>query len=108
MACVTLVGCKKEMDARRQHWLDSAGACPAPATCSAKMTAAAREISICAPALDKQALGAGDVVVVRELVGAHDTVGRIKQRRSAGFDVEFPDGATLERSSDVVIARVCR
>lgn len=110
LAAGSLVGCKKKQDARRQEWLDTATACPAPAACTGKMNAAAREVSVCEPSPDTKSLQAGDVVVTKELGGAHRTVGRIEKPKAGGtsFDVEFPDGFVLERSAADVVARVCR
>ncbi len=107
---LALVGCKKqvaEQDARRDAMFAEVTSCAAPATCTGKMTAAAREVSVCAPTPDVQSYGTGDIVVVKEL-SVHDTVARVKAHRGKVYDVEFADGNVLERRADLLIARLCK
>ncbi len=107
---VLLVGCKKQVagqDARRDAMFAEVSACPPPATCTAKMTAAAREVSVCAPTPDVASYGPGDIVVVKEL-GVHDTVARVKAHHRNVYDIEFVDGTTLERSADLLVGRLCK
>ncbi|MEO8796266.1 MAG: hypothetical protein ABI551_00140 [Polyangiaceae bacterium] len=105
-----LVGCKKQVadqDARRDAMFAEVTACPPPATCTAKMTAAAREVSVCAPTSDVKSYGPGDIVVLKEL-GVHDAVARVKAHHRNVYDIEFVDGTTLERSADLLVGRLCK
>jgi hypothetical protein len=109
-ASLLLFACKRHeerLDKNRQAMLDAVTPCPAPATCTAKMEAADRQVSICTPPIDPQSYAPGDVVVVKEL-NVHNTLGRIKRHRGAVYDMEFADGFTLERSADVIMGRLCR
>jgi len=108
VAMALLAGCKDKQDATRQAWLDGVGACPAPAKCTGKARAAARDVATCEPTIDTKTLAAGDVVVVKEKIG-FDTVGKIKTvKPSGGFDVEFPDGFVLDRPAESVVGRLCK
>ncbi len=107
---LALPGCKKQIakqDAKRDEMFAQVTPCPAPATCTAKLTAGKSDVSVCAPSPDTQSYLPGDIVVVKE-VGVFDTVARVKAHRGKVYDVEFVDGFTQERSAGALVARLCK
>lgn len=102
------VGCAKwenKMDAGRKELLAAATPCPAPATCTAKVTVAGSDVSTCSapPAGGKYAVG--DVVAIHEL-GVH-SLARVKSLEGSEYNVTFAEGVTNKRSGATFI-QVCK
>jgi hypothetical protein len=111
LALAAFAGCRKwhdKMESGRQALLDSATPCPAPATCTAKMTVSQRQVSTCsAPPADGKMYAVGDTVVVKD-IGGIDTLARVKTQDGKNYRVEFAEGVTNQRDASTLIAQVCK
>jgi hypothetical protein len=107
LACVLLAWRLATRTTNQEDLLRSATACAAPATCSVKIEALSRQLTVCTSTQPRasRTYANGDVVLVSEKDG-HVTVGRVTEVVDSAYMIQLPDGFT-RHPADHLLGRVC-